>query len=83
MSWSPDLKWLAYTLSTRAGFQTIQLYEIASARSYPVTDGNMEAAEPVSDSGGKYLYFLGATDSGPVKNWFDQSDTDMRATFPV
>ena len=27
--------------------------------------------------------FLGSTDAGPVKNWFDQSNTDMEATFSI
>ena len=46
-------------------------------RSVPLTDGPAEAGEPVFDAGGKYLYFLASTDTGPVKNWFDQSFTDM------
>ena len=81
--WSPDSKWLAYTLTNRAGFQTIHLYGPGSDQSFPLTDGLVEASEPVFDSGGKYLYFLASTDSGPVKNWFDQSNTDMRASSSV
>ena len=48
-----------------------------------VTDGLVEAGEPVFDRGGKYLYFLASTDAGPVNNWFDQSNTDMQATSSV
>ncbi len=81
--WSPDSKWLAYTLSSRAGFQSIQLYSIATTKSHALTDGLIEAADPVFDASGKYLYFLGSTDAGPVKNWFDQSNTDMQATSSV
>jgi tricorn protease len=81
--WSTDSKWLAYTLTNRAGFQTIKLYALATGRSHPLTDGLVESAEPVFDQGGKYLYFLGSTDSGPVKNWFDQSNTDTHATYSV
>jgi tricorn protease len=82
-NWSPDSKWLAYTLTNRAGFQTIQLYALAPDQSHPLTDGLIEAGEPAFDSSGKYLYFLGSTDAGPVKNWFDQSNTDMGATFSI
>jgi tricorn protease len=82
-AWSPDSKWLAYTLTNRAGFQTIQLYAVGSDQSYPLTDGLIEASEPAFDASGKYLYFLASTDSGPVKNWFDQSNTDMQATSSV
>ena len=83
LSWSPDSNWLAYTLTNRAGFQTIQLYALGPDRSYSLTDGLIEAGEPAFDSSGKYLYFLGSTDAGPVKNWFDQSNTDMGATFSI
>jgi tricorn protease len=81
--WSPDSKWLAYTLTSRSGFQTIQLYSPATGQSHALTDGLIEAGEPAFDAGGKYLYFLGSTDAGPVKNWFDQSNADMQATFSV
>ena len=39
-----------------------------------------EASEPVFDADGKYLYFFASTDAGPVKQWFDQSNADMRQT---
>jgi len=76
-SWSPDSRWLAYTLTTKVGFQTISLYFLEQDRSVPLTDGPAEAGEPVFDAGGKYLFFLASTDAGPVKNRFDQSFTDM------
>ncbi len=82
-NWSPDSRWLAYTLTNRAGFQTIQLYALEANRSHPVTDGLIETGEPVFDSNGKYLYFLGSTDAGPVKNWFDQSNADKEATVSI
>jgi tricorn protease len=80
-SWSPDSKWLAYTLTNKAAFQTVWLYSLDQDRSFPVTDGLSEAGWPVFDAGGKYLYFLASTDAGPVKNWFDQSFTDMPLTL--
>ena len=82
-AWSPDSKWLAYSLTNRAGFQAIWLYALGSDKSHAVTDGLVEAGEPVFDRSGKYLYFLASTDAGPVKNWFDQSNTDMQATSSV
>jgi tricorn protease len=82
-SWSPDSKWLAYSLTNRAGFQAIWLYDLAADKSHTVTDGLAEAGEPVFDTNGKYLYFLASTDAGPVNNWFDQSNTDMLSTASV
>jgi tricorn protease len=81
--WSPDSKWIAYTLNTTASIQRIHVYSLEQDKSFPVTDGLSEAAEPVFDKSGKYLYFFGSTDAGPVKNWFDQSNADMRMTNSI
>ena len=82
-AWSPDSKWLAYTLTNKAQFQSVWLYAAETETSHRLTDGLAETAEPVFDASGKYLYFLASTDAGPLKNWFDQSNADMQATFSV
>lgn len=79
-AWSPDSKWLAYTLTNAAYFQTVRLYSLEQDKSYLVTDGLAEAAEPAFDASGKYLFFFASTDAGPIKQWFDQSNADMQAT---
>lgn len=81
VTWSPDSRWLAYTLNNKVGFQTVWLYSLEKQESFPLTDGLAEAGEPAFDAGGKYLYFLASTDAGPLKNWFDQSFTDMPVTL--
>ena len=81
--WSPDSQWIAYTLNTTASIQRIHAYSLEEDKSFPITDGLSEAAEPVFDKSGKYLYFFGSTDAGPVKNWFDQSNADMRMTNSI
>ncbi|MGI9068448.1 MAG: S41 family peptidase [Pyrinomonadaceae bacterium] len=78
--WSPDSKWLAYTLNTKAYIQTVYAYSIEQDKSFPITDGLSEVTEPVFDESGKYLYFFGSTDAGPVKDWFAMSNADMRLT---
>ena len=45
----------------------------------PVTDGLTEADDPVFDASGKYLYFLGSTDTGMSKHGFMQSSDDTRS----
>jgi tricorn protease len=82
-SWSPDSKWLAYTLSTRANIQTVYAYSIEKDKSFQITDGLSEVTEPIFDESGKYLYFLGSTNAGPVKEWFAQSNADMRYTSSI
>ena len=81
--WSPDSQWIAYTLDTTASIQRVHVYSLEQDKSFPVTDGQSEAAEPMFDKTGKYLYFFGSTDAGPVKNWFDQSAADMRMTSSI
>ena len=76
-AWSPDSRWLAYTLNTRTYFQRVHLYSLDSGRSTAITDGLADVAEPVFDAGGDYLYFFASTDAGPVRQWFAQSNADM------
>ena len=82
-AWSPDGKWLAYTLTNAAQFQTLKLYSLDKDKSFTLNAGLVETAEPRFDASGKYLYFFASTDAGPVKNWFDQSSEDMRATKSI
>ena len=79
-AWSPDSRWLAYSMNQVTYIQRIYLYSLDQDRSTAVTDGLSEASEPVFDASGKYLYFFASTDAGPVKQWFDQSNTDTRQT---
>jgi tricorn protease-like protein len=81
--WSPDSKWIAYTLSTASYIQKVYLYSLDQDKSFPVTDGMSDASEPVFDGGGKYLYFLASTDAGPVRNWFSLGNQDFRVTRSI
>jgi tricorn protease len=82
-NWSPDSKWIAYTQTGRTYIQSIYVYSIESGQSARLTDGLSDAGEPVFDASGKYLYFLASTDAGPVKQWFDMSNADMRVTRAI
>jgi tricorn protease len=82
-AWSPDSKWLAYTIGTRPLVMAVSVYSIDQDKSFAVTDGLAEVTEPVFDRGGKYLYFFGSTDAGPILDWFSQSGSDMRETRNV
>ncbi len=82
-TWSPDSRWIAYTLNTQTYIQKVFVYSIEKDKSYPLTDGLSEVAEPRFDQSGKYLYFLSSTDAGPVKQWFDMSNADLRASYSL
>jgi tricorn protease len=82
-AWSPDSKWLAYTLNTPSYVQTAHVYSIDQGKSFPITDGLSEVSEPVFDRSGKYLYFFASTNAGPVKNWFAQSNEESRISNSI
>ncbi|MCJ7485779.1 MAG: peptidase S41, partial [Candidatus Aminicenantes bacterium] len=77
-SWSPDSKWLAYTLGTPTFFRRVHVYSLDQDKSFPVTDGLSDVDEPTFDAEGKFLWFLASTDAGPVNQWFDMSNEDAR-----
>ncbi len=82
-AWSPDSRWIAYTLNTEASIRKVYLYSLGEDKSYPITDGLCEVSDPVFDKSGKYLYFFGSTDAGPIKNWFDMSNLDLTWTSAI
>jgi tricorn protease len=81
--WSSDSKWIAYTKVTETQFKRIYLYSVDQQKSFALTDGLSDASEPIFDKENKYLYFFASTDAGPVINWFDQSNADMRSTNSI
>jgi tricorn protease len=82
-AWSPDSKWLAYTLNTPSYVQTVHVYSVDQDKSFPITDGLSEVSEPVFDKSGKYMFFFASTNAGPVKNWFAQSNEEARITSTI
>ena len=78
-SWSPDNKWVTYSMETPAKVGRVYVYSLEQGKSFPVTDGLNEATSPAFDAGGKYLYFLSSSDTGMSKHGFSQSASDVRA----
>jgi tricorn protease len=64
--WSPDSRYLAYARRLKNFMGAVFLFDVAAARSTQITDGMSDAAHPVFDKEGKYLYFTASTDSGPA-----------------
>lgn len=82
-SWSPDSKWIAYTLATPTFFRRAHVYSLDQDKSFPLTDGLSDVGEPTFDAEGKYLWFLASTDAGPANQWFDMSNEDARRTVSL
>ena len=78
--WSPDSNWITYTKILKTNFEQAYIYSLENLKSYPLSDGLSNVTEPIFDPSGKYIYMTASTDAGPVVNWFDQSNQDMRST---
>ena len=59
LSWSPDSQWIAYRRDLENQLHAIFFYSLATHTSTQITDGMSDAAHPVFDPGGKYVYFTG------------------------
>lgn len=79
LSWSPDSQWIAYTRDLESQVRAVFLYSLVSRTSTQITDGMSDAANPVFDRSGDYLYFTASTDNGPSNAGIDLSSLD-RAT---
>jgi tricorn protease len=79
LSWSPDSQWIAYTRDLENELHAVFFYSLATHTSTQITDGMSDAAHPVFDPGGKYLYFTASTNDGPSDAGIDLSSLD-RAT---
>ncbi len=82
-SWSPDSRWIAYTLAGPTYIRTLQAYDVVAGASFPLTDGLSDVSDPVFDKGGKLIWFLASTDAGPVRNWFSLNNQDARVTRAI
>jgi len=83
LDWSPDSKWIAYTVGPSLNIEKVHLYSIDEDRSYPLTDGFSEATEPVFDASGKYLYFFASTDAAAAKQFLEMSVDDLNITNAI
>ncbi|HEX7023326.1 MAG TPA: PDZ domain-containing protein, partial [Gemmatimonadales bacterium] len=82
-AWSPDSRWLAYTVQPQPLVSALYLYDADQNRSAQVTDGLSEVTQPVFERNGKYLYVIASTDAGPALDWFAQSTNGDRRTRAV
>lgn len=79
-TWSPDSNWIAYTTNNMSNLEQVYLYSLEQKRVFSIADGLSDVGDPAFDAGGKYLYFFGSTDAGPVRHWFAMSNADMEMT---
>jgi tricorn protease len=57
-SWSPDSRWLAYSMEDPNGYRSLYLWDAASGDSRRITDEMFSEYNPVFAPGGGQLFFL-------------------------
>ena len=66
VSWSPDGKWIAYSLACTQQTSSIKICQIDSGKTHQVTEPILRDINPSFDPEGKFLYFLSYRDFSPV-----------------
>ncbi len=64
--WSPDGRYLAYSLVDRRGFASVWVYDTTDASKHRVGGTSTDAFAPAWDPDGRYLYFLSTRYTNPV-----------------
>lgn len=67
VAFSPDGRWLAYTLEQPNFHRRLMLYSVADGEHTAVTNPYADVAAPAFGREGKYLYFAASTNSGPLQ----------------
>jgi tricorn protease len=75
VNFSPDSRWLAYTVQGENHFTRIRLHDFSAGRNADLTDGLSDADSPVFAPGG-YLYFTASINSGPSQVFLDLSSQE-------
>lgn len=75
LAWSPDSRWLAYSLPVARLQSALYLYSLESRTSTAITEPVLSDRSPVFDPAGRYLYFLSKRTFKPVHDAvrFDRS----------
>jgi len=83
VQWSPDSKWLTYTLQLENHMRGVYVYSLETQKATQITDGMSDAVFPVFDKNGKYLYFTASTNMGLTTGWLDMTSEDHPVTRSV
>mgnify|MGYP000134251318 CR=1 FL=1 len=78
VSFSPDSRWLAYTVVGANHFSQIKVQDLRSGQLHTLTDGMSHAEAPAFSPKGDLLFFSASINSGPTQVGLDMS-TQERA----
>jgi tricorn protease len=77
LAFSPDGKWLAYTVSPKSSTMIVRIADCDTGAVVDATEALREDRAPAWDPEGKYLYFISARDFNPI---YDALQFDL--SFP-
>lgn len=64
--WSPDSRWIAYTVPETRAVSKVWVYGLDSEEKYAVTDEWYNSGNPAFSDNGKYLFFTSNRDFNPI-----------------
>ena len=84
-TWSPDSRWVAYTLPHNHSMSQVMVYSVENKQTKPVTSSWYSAGGPEFDPEGKYLYFTSSRDFHPIYSWteWNHAYRDMEQVYMV
>jgi tricorn protease len=79
-SWSPDSRWLAYSMEDANGYRSIHIWDSGSGKSRRVTGEMFSEYNPVFAPGGTQLYFLSDRMFAPQMDLLEWNYANNRQT---
>jgi len=70
-AWSPDSRWIAYTLTQENQNNALYLHSLEQKKSFRISDSFYDQKSPSFDQNGKYLYFISERFFYPTGSNFD------------
>ncbi|HET7504447.1 MAG TPA: S41 family peptidase [Kofleriaceae bacterium] len=81
-AWSPDGRYLAYTVNLVTDYSVIRLFDTRTGKVASITGASTNDYMPAWDPEGRYLYFLSDRIANPVMDRRDEENIEIRATKP-
>ena len=72
-AWSPDSRWVAYSLVQYNRNSQIFLYDTETGKRYPVTDDFYDNLYPSFDAEGKYLFFVSSRNFNVQMDFYEDN----------
>lgn len=78
--WSPDSKWITFSLPTDNQFSKIVVYNTESKNTRDITDNWYDSGSPSFSSDGKYITFVSARDFNPTYSYTEWNHAYTKMT---